>query len=518
MIDRRVFKAHHSQTKLSKSLQHQLLDVLARTDVESQSNSARQAPAMEDLNYNTPAASSKRPFDATSAIDSVPAKRCCSTQTSARSPIVEGEAEQQDGQGAYTSLQQPTPKRPKHSYALFLEKFVDVSDPVVAWLESSGDIRCRSDSHLYHRSLGSPIPWSPTISVPETGRKRDVAGFALPPTPPLIESPSVECGTQSNFTWDTSTSTRSSEKSLVEHPLYRSLHLATNNIYLRPLAAKLPDHITALVDDMGNGRDSPEPTLDEVLRDPDFIDLELEGAGESAVESYFVSRMFPRPSGSEPLRQSNRQQIAERTVPCTNSQYRVSTPVPDILYGYKPSIEFPRRQSLLPPNEGRANDAGLLYPFLLIELKGDGPSGCGSLWVATNQCLGGSVSCVNIAEGLNERLESLHGNNARSINSAIFSVAMNGTEARLYVSWKHDKPDFYMRAVDSFSLASPKGYLLFRRYIRNIIDWGKDKRLREIQESVDSLMEGQRDKSPSVVKSGTPSLSSVSGNTKRHKS
>ncbi|KAF4637559.1 hypothetical protein G7Y89_g541 [Cudoniella acicularis] len=36
-----------------------------------------------------------------------------------------------------------------------------------------------------------------------------------------------------------------------------------------------------------------------------------------------------------------------------------------------------------------------------VEFKADGPGGSGSLWVATNQCLGASVSCVNIAERLN---------------------------------------------------------------------------------------------------------------------
>jgi hypothetical protein len=30
-------------------------------------------------------------------------------------------------------------------------------------------------------------------------------------------------------------------------------------------------------------------------------------------------------------------------------------------------------------------------------------------------------------------------------NSAVFSIAMNGTEARLYISWKHDKLNFYTR-------------------------------------------------------------------------
>lgn len=57
---------------------------------------------------------------------------------------------------------------------------------------------------------------------------------------------------------------------------------------------------------------------------------------------------------------------------------------------------------------------------------------------------------------------------------------MNGTEARLYISWKHDELQYYTRKVDSFLLQKPKDYVEFRKYVRNIIDWSKDKRLNKI--------------------------------------
>jgi hypothetical protein len=44
--------------------------------------------------------------------------------------------------------------------------------------------------------------------------------------------------------------------------------------------------------------------------------------------------------------------------------------------------------------EHTANSQELIYPFLVIELKGDGPT-AGSLWVATNQCLlSGAATCM----------------------------------------------------------------------------------------------------------------------------
>ena len=75
------------------------------------------------------------------------------------------------------------------------------------------------------------------------------------------------------------------------------------------------------------------------------------------------------------------------------------------------------------------------------------------MWAATNQCLGGSASCVNIAERLNRQLRQCKCNEIQTINSAAFSIAMNGTEAQLYVSWKHDE-NYYTQKVDSFLLQS----------------------------------------------------------------
>ena len=126
--------------------------------------------------------------------------------------------------------------------------------------------------------------------------------------------------------------------------------------------------------------------------------------------------------------------------------------------------------------------------------------------MATNQCLGGSVSCVNLAERLNLQLRQCNNKEIKSIDSAAFSIAMNGTEARLYISWKHDELNYYMRSVESFLLQKPNDYLDFRKYVRNIIDWGKDKRLKEIQDSLDNLHEESRRRTSEVAKSRPPPL------------
>ncbi|TAQ87310.1 hypothetical protein B7494_g4346 [Chlorociboria aeruginascens] len=78
------------------------------------------------------------------------------------------------------------------------------------------------------------------------------------------------------------------------------------------------------------------------------------------------------------------------------------------------------------------------------------------------------------------------------INAAAFSVAMNATEARVYISWKHNKLRYYMQKVRGFALKIPEDYVAFRKYVRNILDWRKHERLEEVRKSIDCLLEETR--------------------------
>jgi hypothetical protein len=210
--------------------------------------------------------------------------------------------------------------------------------------------------------------------------------------------------------------------------------------------------------------------------------------------------------------------MARHAVPdAARSRLKVSGPIPDMLYGYNHIAAFTgaqRSQLSALGNTMVANNQNLVCPFFVVEFKGDG-----ALWVATNQCLGGSASCVNIAEHLNRQLRHCKASEIQPINSAAFSIAMNGTEARLYVSWNHNDLDYYMGRVKSFLLQEPEHYIEFRKYVRNIIDWGKDKRLNEIRASLDRLLEEGRKTTSEAAKSRQPpSNGSATSNGKKHKS
>ena len=292
--------------------------------------------------------------------------------------------------------------------------------------------------------------------------------FIVPPTPSLSRScPDVshidsqtELQTSVYAASDTTDSGRSSKK-LVEDPFYRTWNLAANNIYMRSPQEEFPDRISKLVDLVHKDRDSPSPSSDQLRLDSKLITLEM-GAGEPQVEEYFRNNLFPDPELTECLKRADKQWMSKHGVPNTGSKYKVSTSVPDMLYGYSNEAFLQQQAQLFSMGpEMTANNQGLIYPFFVIEFKGDGPTGAGSMWVAMNQCLGGSASCVNIAERLNHRLRQYKSDKIQPSDSVAFSVAMNGTEARLYISWKHNELDYYMQKIDSFLLQKPMDYMQF---------------------------------------------------------
>jgi hypothetical protein len=294
--------------------------------------------------------------------------------------------------------------------------------------------------------------------------------------------------------------------------------LTANNIYIRPFYEEFPEDIAGLVNYICMDRNSPGPLSDQLRQDTDLYDLEM-GTAEGDVEKYFHANVFPDPKLSDSLKRSDRLPMAKHVVPDFGSKLKVSNPVPDMLYGYNRLGAFTDGQQAQFNSMGTemiANSQSLSYPFFVIEVKADGPSGAGSLWVATNQCLGASASCVSIVERLNRQLRLCKSNKVQPIDSTAFSIAMNATEARLYISWKHDELKYYTRKVDSFLLQKPNDYVEFRKYVRNIIDWGKDRRLKEIRDSLNILLEESRKTASQLAKS-RPSPSDDSASSSSHK-
>jgi hypothetical protein len=179
--------------------------------------------------------------------------------------------------------------------------------------------------------------------------------------------------------------------------------LATNNIYLRSFYKEYLEDIAGLVDHVRKDRDSLGLSLDQLKQNTSLERLEM-GTAEPAVENYFKASIFPNPESLDSLYRIDKNPMAKHTVLDVGSKLKVSTPWPDMLYRYNRLGAFTHGQQtqlISIGNEMIANTQDLILPFFLIEFKADGPRGSGSMWVAMNQCLRGSTSCVHIAERLN---------------------------------------------------------------------------------------------------------------------
>ncbi len=430
-----------------------------------------------------------------------------------------------------TAVLQPKPKR---SYASFLRDFADSVNPrlcpesapesvdtfVSAWLESLGsdhESRCKSDSHL-HLPDDDPVPRKLARSVPDIPYTMSTDGLNVPEASDFAGASEQTTDVESTAVADFTSSSGSSESNLIEDPMYREVNLASNNIYLRSSREPCPEHIAELINHVRHDRGSPPPTFDQVWQDR-TLEWLATGAGEPGVERAFQNRIFPScepgsNAGVEILSRADRLPMAKQVVPNARSVFKVSSPVPDMLYGYSRTGAFARAQQGQINSMGRtlvANGQNLICPFFAVEFIGDGPSGNGSLWVATNECIGDSVTCVNIVELLNHDLARIRSDDVKPINSAAFSIAMSGTEARLFITWKQDDLTYYMMNVDSFLLQRPVDYVEFRKVVLNIIDWGKHHRLKEIQDALDAFMEASRKKASQAAKARRPPSPSSGG-------
>jgi hypothetical protein len=392
-----------------------------------------------------------------------------------------------------TGLQELEPDSPnrKRSHTLFLESSFDripspkrnCSGPIAQWLESIPSDSWEEESPWPNATLEDPA-----IDMEYT---QDADGYVIPPTPGRSRAPS-------NISVSSASSSR---KRLIEDPDYRAINLRANNIFLRSPTAPIPEYVTLLLDDMRKAHGSPSPSLDQVRQDSDLQALE-DCKSEDKVEEYFKATIFPRPHETDLLARISRLPMSKKAVPEVEPRSKLSTPQPDLLFGYNRDILLQHTSQLLEMGtDFVANSLNVVFPFLIIEFKADGPTETGSLWAATNQCLTATASCINIGERLNDRAARY---NCGRFDTTVFSIAMNGTEARLFVSWKQDNDSYYTQKVDSFALQRAEHYLEFRNYVLNIIDWGLKTRLERIQNLLDQLFEEDRKALSHMAKSRQP--------------
>ncbi|KAM3507604.1 hypothetical protein MY10362_001678 [Beauveria mimosiformis] len=290
----------------------------------------------------------------------------------------------------------------------------------------------------------------------------------------------------------------SSTGSLVDAEHYRRENLARyNGIRMRAPDSPLPSDLQALVESLDLQQPPPAPTAADEASNKiiqarnNYLSKPL----ETSIRPMFDGCIFPQPSIGNLLLRIDSLIMYKATVATKASpadlkkldeearQYsKLSTPVPDILYGYFIEGLTEETQDLLAATLGDVsvvNNENMVLPFLVVEFKGDG----GSMWSCVNQCLGGSAACVNVGRRLNTKLVTKDQN--PSFNSAVFSIAMNQEHANLYVSWRPEsdpRAEYYMQRIGLYATEDMNHHLILQRAVRKIIDWGTGPRLDQIRE------------------------------------
>ncbi|ATY66015.1 hypothetical protein A9K55_001892 [Cordyceps militaris] len=295
-----------------------------------------------------------------------------------------------------------------------------------------------------------------------------------------------------------SSTTRTSAK-LVENKDYRLNNLDSNGIQVRVMDSPLPAAVQAVVESLGLQEPPPEPTTSD-LKDVRSIRAHNDGLCkpiEKIICRTFDECLFPLKDLDNTASLLLRSDDIELTPALLSTNFpseqprkldeleiprqKLSKPKPDIIYGYRyeafrPDVRYLLRSAL--GNLAEANTALMVMPFLLVELKGEG----GGLWACANQCIGGSVACVNIVRYLNAQLRARQQD---LFNSAIFSLAMNGEHATLFVTWRPDPnvdldvspgAEYYTQRLFHFAFQQTDQYLIYQRCIRRILEWGMGKR------------------------------------------
>ncbi|CAH0019295.1 unnamed protein product [Clonostachys rhizophaga] len=229
--------------------------------------------------------------------------------------------------------------------------------------------------------------------------------------------------------------------------------------------------------------------------------LAISGADETQVKRLFEPMISDRIDTSR-LKAPSNTPLDPLRVPNRHGQRRIVTPKPDIYLGYDHEHFEDGVQGLFKNVD--TNVAKLA--FLNVELKGDGETSLGGLWVATNQCMGGASTFLNILNKLQSTLLEHHlVEEANAFEPVIFSIASNGTEARLFATYSQSEGDFTTYFVRGFLLYDALSRATLDVYIQCIVDWGTNKRLQTIESALQALHQ-------SGVRGDSPAPPTISGN------
>ncbi|EPE07730.1 hypothetical protein F503_00452 [Ophiostoma piceae UAMH 11346] len=405
-----------------------------------------------------------------------------------------------EGTALYTTentiLYHPKPVSAEAGRARFLENLVASEQPGRGGKQPNEYVSHWINSLEFQTRCWTSVPELPPASLKEEHRAQRSASAPVKMPPQMPPTPASTFGTPPIPPFSRGRSTISSNgKRDTESIEYRTGNLLQNRVTVESRHfVPQPDNIAQLLRDNARERPSPSPSETEIQMDDTLHDLK-EFTAEFRVEEFFKGSngILYVPAKQDVLQRDSRLQLKREAVPSNpQANSNIATPVPDTVYGYKHARAFTLEHMIQLekiPGVGPANGQSLYFPFFVVEFKGHS----GSMSAATSQCMGGSASCVTLAENLNshiQRLRQAHRTcNLADIETAAYSLAVNGSEAKLYVTWKQEDGSFKMQKVSVHHIQEPGQYIELRKKVRNLLDWGRTARLRQIHELLDYIRE-----------------------------
>jgi hypothetical protein len=267
---------------------------------------------------------------------------------------------------------------------------------------------------------------------------------------------------------------------------YRYLCLQQHNIFIQNPSTRLPHaiqtHRTAFTHAMSRMPELPPETAVSLLQELEILGL---GCDEDRVSNFWATHIFPQP---------NRGLAAELAIKASThidryllpqspeAPFPVPQPRPDLLYGYQAEMLTRRHLGTLISLHPEDPPRNPLLPFLVVEYK-TGASPGGNLWVAANQCAGGSVASLQAAAFVNAALVRAGG---RQLLNICYSLAIDNHLAFLYLSRMDNKGHFKMQRVDAFFLLRAEDLVRFHQCVATIFKWAGE-RLDDVRRSLDTI-------------------------------
>ncbi|KAK0725648.1 hypothetical protein B0H67DRAFT_659339 [Lasiosphaeris hirsuta] len=261
----------------------------------------------------------------------------------------------------------------------------------------------------------------------------------------------------------------------VRSPAYRSGCLRHNGVCFEHPSNQLPSAVIIQTGQIFAPRPTPTTGVMATMM-YDLDTLSTLGCVESEVVHCFSQgHLFPTtlPSALYHYTDVN---IGRHLLPSKpNAPCAIPQPRPNLIYGYPIHSAFTKTQrttldNLHPEISSYSQiqpDSKLCFPFFIVEFKAAGGTG-GDLWVAANQCAGGSVACLLALEQLN--LVVREKRTFREIPNFCYSLAIDNHFGQLYASWKDG--DYHIERVAAFSLSEPEHVRRLYYCIHGILEWG----------------------------------------------